>query len=226
MGVLATADRAAGGLAWGLGTLGQVGLVCLGVHLAADALDDRVLHGLQRLEEGLDDTLGGPLGALAAALEVPGDTFVVWGGLARPPLAACGALVVELVTIVLLCGSFLLTGRAERPTLRGWWAARSVGALVLPLSLAGVLGAGGWSLAMAVEDQLPAGPVARVAAALFGLAAALRFGLPAWCRAVAALDPPARRAEGLLPALVLAPIGLLAWMDGWPVWGLLGGWLP
>ena len=71
MGVLATTDRAAGSLARLLGTAGQIGLVCLGVHLAADALDDRVLGLLSLLEQGLDRGLGAPCAQIAGAFDLP-----------------------------------------------------------------------------------------------------------------------------------------------------------
>ena len=195
--LLWSSDAAAGGLARGATTLGQCALLVLGVHLAADNLDDRVLQlstwGLSWVDREL------PL----------------------PVVAGWTALGVEGLAVLLLCGAFLLSERAPVLSWRRWRAALSVRALVLPLTMAGVLLAGAWSMAMGVEDLLPASPLAPWSAALVGLVTLLRFGVPAWLRTVAAMDPARRLTDGLASSLVLAPVGLLAWVYGLPLWGLL-----
>jgi len=218
--MLAKTDAAAGGLARLATTLGQCALVVLGVHLAADNLDDRVLVGLTAAVELAERLLAGTGGRLLAGAEGTLE------GLPLPALAACSALAVETAAVGLLCGAFLLTPRQARPSWCAWRRALGVRAVVVPVVLSGVLLAGAWSLAMSVEDVLPASPVAPWAAGLVALAALLRFGEPAWSRAVAALEPPQRFTEGLAAALVLAPVGLLAWMYGVPLWGLLPWSLP
>jgi hypothetical protein len=215
-------DRAAGGLAAVAATLGQVALVCLGVHLAADQLDDRALAGLTALQGWLDSTLAGPLGHAAESLGLDFDAFLLWDGLPLATMAAWLALVVELLAAALLCASFLLTGRRPQLSWKAWRQAVSLHAVVLPLALAGVLLAGSWSMAMATEDLLPVHHASRLAAGLLGLAVLLRFGLPAWGRAVAVLERSGRPRRDLLVALVITPVGLLAWMHGVPIWG----WLP
>ena len=187
-------DRAAAWIARNASTLGQVALVCLGVHLASDRLDDFIARALTAI----------------AARWIDANLVVV---------AAWVALVVELAADVLFAGAILLTDAKRRPSFRAWRRVRSIESVVLPLALAGVILAGGWSLAMGIEDLIPN---ARVGAAALALAALLRFGWPAWSRAVSHLERPPRWTRGLGSALVLAPIGWLAWTHGVPIWG----WLP
>lgn len=220
--LLKGSDRAAGGLARVAATLGQVALVCLGVHLAADQLDDRALAGLTALQGWLDASLAGPMGSVAEGMGLDFDALLFWDGLPIATMAAWLALVVELVAAALLCGSFLLTGRRPQLSWSGWRQALSIHAVVLPLTLAGVLLAGSWSMAMAAEDLMPVLATSRWAAGLLGLAVLLRFGLPAWGRAVAVLERSGKPRRDLLVALVMTPVGLLAWMHGVPIWG----WLP
>jgi hypothetical protein len=190
--MLATWDRAAAWTAHHGSTLGQLALVCLGVHLAADRLDDLVAEAL-----GL----------------------VVWFDTNLAVVGAWAALLVEVTADVLFAGLVLLTDPKRTPSFRAWRRVRSVEGVVVPLALAGVLLAGAWSLAMGIEDLLPR---ARVGAAALAIAALLRFGWPAWARAVGHLERPRRWTQGLASALVLAPIGWLAWAHGVPFWG----WLP
>lgn len=187
-------DRAAAWIARNASTLGQIALVCLGVHLASDRLDDLIARGL-------------------TAIAVP------WIDASFVVVAAWVALGVELAADVLFAGAILLTDAKRRPSYRSWRRVRSVESMVLPLSLAGVILAGGWSLAMGIEDLIPN---ARIGAAALAVAALLRFGWPAWSRAVSHLERPSRWTRGLASALVLAPIGWLAWTHGVPIWG----WLP
>jgi hypothetical protein len=219
--LLRGSDRAAGGLARVATTIGQVALVSLGVHLAADQLDDQALAGLTALQGWLDTRLAAPLGELAEGLGMAFDALLFWDALPLPTIAAWTALVVELVAVALLCASFLLTKREPRLSWAAWRKAISVHAVVLPLTLAGVLAAGSWSMAMAAEDLLPLHPASRWAAGLLGLAVLLRFGLSAWGRAVAVLERSGKPRRDLLAALFIAPVGLLAWMHGVPLWGLL-----
>lgn len=223
--VVVHSDRAAGGLARTLTTLGQCALVALGVHLAADNLDDRLLQGLTWAQDLADLHLAPPLASLLAWLgRAP--SAPPWAALPLPTLAASAALLVELCATAILWGSFVLSERAPALDLRRYRRALSLRALVLPPALAGVLLAGAWSLSMALEDLLPVGPTSRIAAGLVAVAVLARFGWPAWSRAVACLEPPrpgsARRpADGLATAVLLVPIGLLAWRHGLPVWGQL-----
>jgi len=220
-GLLRGSDRAAGGLASVATTLGQVALVCLGVHLAADQLDDRFLSLLTLARDQLDVFLAEPLGRAAMAVGLEQGDVALWTRIPLAAVSAWSALVVELVAAVVLVGSFLLTARRPALSWSAWRAALSIHAVVMPLALAGVLMAGSWSMAMAAEDLLPSHTAARVAAGVLGLAVLLRFGLPAWARAVGALERSGRARRDLLAALVIAPVGLLAWMHGVPLWGWL-----
>jgi hypothetical protein len=195
--MLSSWDRAAAWIAQQASTLGQLALLCLGVHLAADRLDDHVLRALTALVARWTDT----------DLVVP---------------AAWVALVAELAADAIFASAILLTDPRRAPDVRAWRRVRSVDSVVLPISLAGVILAGAWSLAMGIEDLLPPSPPARLGSGALGIAALLRFGWPAWARAVSHLDPARRWTRGLASALVLAPIGWLAWSHGVPIWG----WLP
>lgn len=221
MGWLRTSDRAAGGVATGLTTLGQAALVLLGVHIAADNLDDPIAGGIVQLLALADRHLAPPLMGLAEALGYGYADFLLWEDLSAPVLAAWAALTVELLADVVLCASFWLTPRAPALSWAQYRSALSLHALLLPAALLGVLIAGSWSLAMAAEDLLPTSEVAPWAAGALGLAALARFGLPALRRAIAALPPDSPPLRGLGRALVLLPVGLLAWAHGVPVWGWL-----
>ena len=221
MGALVLADRAAGRAAHHLGTLGQLALMVLGVHLAADRLDDRLHAVLSVAVHAADTWLGPPLWALAEAIGLEGDALHFWTLMPLPIASAALALTVELSAVAILASSFLLTERQARPTWQRWKACLGLEAIVLPLTLAGVLVAGGWSLAMGLEDLLPTGLPSQLAAATVGIAAVLRYGLPAWKRTVVNLDPPDRPTRGLTRVAILVPIGLLAWMHGLPLWGWL-----
>lgn len=219
---VAAGDRAAGGLARLLSTAGQVGLLALGVHLAADRLDDLAHHGILAGQAACERWLAGPLWALAETLGLAGTDLFFWTVLPEPVLAASLALAVELSALAILASSFLLTPRDARPRLAAWRQALGLQAVVLPVVLAATLAAGSWSLAMALEDLLPPSQVSGLAASVVALAAGLHYGLGAWCRAVAALEPPDRWSRGLLRCLILTPVGVLALVHGLPVWG----WLP
>ena len=221
-GLLRGSDKAAGGLAWFAATLGQIALVCLGVHLAADQLDDRLMGWLSTGQRFLDENLGELLGSAGDTLGLGHDAMTVWTRIPLATISAWTALVVELGACGILCAAFLLTSRKPKLSWTRWRQALSIHAVVMPLTLAGVLIAGSWSMAMAAEDLLPASPITIWAAAGLGLAVLLRFGLPTWGRAVGALEASGKARRDLLTALLLAPIGLLAWMHGVPFWG----WLP
>ncbi len=220
--LLRGSDKAAGGLAFVAATLGQIALVCLGVHLAADQLDDQVMGWLSAGQQFLDVHLAELLGSAAETFGMGPDAMTVWTMVPTATIAAWTALIFELVACAILSASFLLTTRKPKLSWSRYRKALSIHALVLPLALTGVLLAGGWSMAMAAEDLLPASAITPWAAGGLGVAVLLRFGLPAWGRAVGSLEASGKRRRDLLAALVILPIGLLAWMHGLPFWG----WLP
>lgn len=221
MGILAASDRAAGSVARAATTLGQLALVALGVHLAADHLDDHLVTAILAAQAGLDSLLAGPAQQVADAIGWAPESLQLWDRVPVVPVAAGAALVAELAADTLLAASFLLTQRDPVVRWQDWRASLSVHAMVLPVVLAGVLVAGAWSMSMAVEDLLPLSPLSRPAGAMLGLVVLARFGLPAWKRAVAALEPGSPAWTGVLTATLLVPMGGLAWVHGVPIWGLL-----
>ena len=218
--VLSRSDAAAGALADRLTTVGQLALVVLGTHLAADRLDDHLLSWATPARDTLADWTVPWLIGFAETVGLAPGNLVGWADWSLAPAAATIALLVELAAIVALAGALLLTPRDDRPSFQSWWAARSVHALVLPLTLGGVLLAGSWSLAMATEDLLPPSNIAPWAALGLAVAIVFRFAWPAWSRAIAALDPEVPWRLGLKRALVLTPIGALVWLEGLPLRGL------
>lgn len=221
MGVLSAGDRAAGALARAAATLAQLALVSLGVHLAADRLDDHLVTALVSGQAWLDAHAAPALHRSAHTVGIASEQLLFWDALPVVPMAAGSALALELAAIAVLAGSVLLTPRDVTLSWARWRASLCIHAVVLPTALAGVLLAGSWSMAMATEDLLPASPVASVAAALVGIAVFLRIGGGMWARAVAALDPGVRWTSGWAAALLLVPVGGLAWSHGVPVWGLV-----
>lgn len=176
---------------------GQVALVVLGTHLAADRMDDA-------------------LGLLAAGLPIPwpdpNTPFVVgqWAG-----------VVLEVAILVWAVRALFRTPENELKHPREWAGRFSVHNLVAPLFWLPVSLAGSWSIAMAVEDALPIHPASTAFA--WGLAAivALRLGVSAVWLLLHSPPPPKRRVEGLLFAPPLALVaGFAAWY-GLPIWGWL-----
>jgi hypothetical protein len=184
--------------------LGQAGVVLLGVHLAADRLDDWLVGALQR-----------------APWAWPGvDWPLVIGG--------WGAVALELAVAVKLLDALILTPRQPPLSASAWWSARSVEAALLT-ALWAVCGlAGAWSVGMAVEDRLAGGARALslpLAAQLVGAAAALlvawRLGWTGWRRVVGGLNPAPRRLKGLGWAPLLLPVIWTAGRYGLPIFGWL-----
>jgi len=179
--------------------LGQAGLVLLGVHLAADRLDDLVYDALLAIPQA-------QIGAEQLAL-----------------VAAWGAVALELVVVLKVCGALLLTAREPELSWRGWWSARSVDAWLMPVFWGAAALAGAWTVGMSIEDLLAEQGVVGAEIAGWGLAAlmAWRLGWTGWKRVVGALAP-GRFSRGLGWALAVAPLTLLTLMHGLPVWR----WLP
>lgn len=213
-------DHAAAWLASRATTIGQLALVCLGVHLAADQLDDLVLQTMLLVHSLLDPAVTGFL-AWMDKVAFSRRLLLAWSDLSLDVPARWMALLVELGADIVLAGAILFTDLRVRPRWYQWKRLRTVESVMVPLTLAGAALAGTWSLFMALQDLLPSGPIATAAAVAGAGAALLRFGIPAWLRGVAHLEPgPWTR--GLGPAVLLAPVALLTWTHGVPIWG----WLP
>jgi hypothetical protein len=226
MGVLRTtlvgSDHVAGQLAARLATFGQLALAGLGTHLAADRLDDHILAWLLPVRDTVAEyTVPWLIGAAKGFGWAEG-TFIGWADWSLVPASASIALGVELLALLIFAEAILLTPLHRVPSPRDWWKARSIHALMLPAALGSALLAGGWSLAMAAEDLLPPSEVAPYAAGLLAFAVLVRFGWPAWARAVADLKESGPRRRGLKRSVVLAPLLTLIWLEALPVWGLPG----
>lgn len=198
-GVLTRADGVASASRGLWVWLGQLGIVVLGVHLAADRLDDRVY-------------------GLLVASSVP------WPSPETPTVVATWlALALELVVVARAGAALLLTPHEPALSWSAWKRNVSVDALVLPLFWAPVALAGAWVVGMAAEDALApyhAGLAKGVAWAL-ALLAAWRLGWTGWKRVVGALDPPKRRIQGWPWAPALLAVGAAAFWHGLPIWGWL-----
>lgn len=179
--------------------LGQLGVVVLGVHLAADRLDDLCYQGLL---------------LLPIPVESP-ESLTVW--------AAGLALALEFIVVARAFAALALTEHRPERTLRDWWDARSVDAAVLPMFWLVTGLAGAWVVGMAAEDAVApyapaaAWPVGAVVAALI----AWRLGLSGLARVIAAFDPPKHRLNGVWWAPALVAVATLAAWHGLPIWGLL-----
>lgn len=188
-------DQALGASRPGWRWIGEVSLVLLGVHLAADRVDDAVLRGL------------------AAA---------GWLGPNGSPAAAWLALSLEGLVAIRVVWILLLSAGAPQPTWSDYKQNFSAESLVRPLFWIPTAAAGAWVLGMAVEDAVA--PALGASAFWLGLLAALlagwRLGVTALARLIGGLFPPKHRTDGLAWApLLLGTAGFAAWY-GLPIWGL------
>ncbi|HJN74481.1 MAG TPA: hypothetical protein QGF58_11160 [Myxococcota bacterium] len=191
--------------------LGQLAVAALGVHLAADRLDDHVLQGLLRLNEHLFSTI-------AVKLSLGGiepDAFVspaVWL-----------ALLIELAVDLYMFFAIALTAQDPELDWKGYRRKLSVEAVVLPLFWAPVALAGSWVVGMAVEDKLAAwhpGAAMVLGWTIAGLVG-WRLAWTGWKRIVGGLDVPKRRTKGIVWAPALLLFAALAAWHGLPVHGVL-----
>lgn len=193
--------------------LGQVALVVLGTHLAADRMDDDLARLLAEVPVPWPDPQTPILvGAwVAVAMEL---LVTVWAVLALartlgPPITerALGTR----------------TTRA-RAALRTWAGRLSLHNLIGPLFWLPVGLAGCWVIAMAIEDALPAGEIARWVGYAVGALAAWRLVAPGAVRLVLYAPVPRRRIEGWPFAPALLAVGAYAAWYGLPIWGLSALW--
>ncbi len=176
--------------------LGQLGLVVLGVHLAADQLDDLAYRAL---------------GALP------------WSPSDPAPAAAWAAVGLELLVVLKAASALMLTPMVPPLTRARWWRARSVDAFVLPVFWGVAALAGAWSLAMGLEDLLS--PLQAQAARPLAIAAALlvtwRLGWTGWRRVVGAMEPGGSALRGIVWAPLLLAVTVSCAIHGLPIWGWL-----
>jgi len=181
--------------------LGQAALVILGVHLAADHLDDHVATAF-------------------AALPLP------WPDSGTPRQAATWvAVAAELLTAGWAVWALARTAAIEpvrHP--REWLQRRSIHAVVAPLAWVPLAAAGCWVVAMAAEDLVAGWWSPAAAPVAWGLAALVGWRLAGsgLVELVRRTPPPASGKEGWASALVVLPMAALAVRHGLPLWG----WLP
>lgn len=181
--------------------VGQLALVALGVHLAADHLDDLLATALTSLPVSWPDP------------ETPTRT------------ATWGALGAELFVVCWSAWALARTVGEPVDSVRAWSRRLSVHAVVAPLAWLPLALAGCWSIAMATEDAVAewwldaASPVAWAVAVVVGW----RLGATGLVSLVRCTPEPRRRSEGWIWALVVVPMAVLAWRFGVPVWSALGG---
>ena len=204
--------------------LGQLGVAVLGVHLAADRLDDSVYQALLWANEGLAPLLG--------KLKLSG---LDPEQLATP--AAWVALVLELLVDLFMLGALSLTAHSPQLSWAHYKSRLTVRSVVVPLFWAPVALAGAWVVGMATEDLLAGWHAAAAKWLGWGVAAlvAWRLGWTGWRRVVGGLELPASAAQGQkvlkvvprwrLDGLAWAPllvlVAALATRHGLPVWGWL-----
>jgi len=175
--------------------LGQLGIVALGAHLAADRLDD-----------------------LLARLIGPHDIPYMSDGEAQLGVALI-ALTLEIVVVAR--AAWILVASAGAPVLdrEAWWRKRGVESFVRPLFWGSMALAGAWSIVLAVEGLFPGmGPVATALGAVAGVLAAWRLGWSGWAKVTGGLFQPRSVRDGLLwaPPLLAATALALAQL---PLWG-------
>ena len=190
--------------------LGQLGVAVLGVHLAADRLDDHVFQGLLWLNDHV-------ISAIAVKLQM--------GGLEPDALIAPSswlAFLLEIVVDLYMFGALALTAQEPELSVESYKRKLSVEAVVLPLFWVPVALAGSWMVGMAVEDRLAEWHATAALVAGWTVAGLVgwRLGWTGLRRIVGGLDVPKRRTKGLgwAPLLVLIA-GLAAW-HGLPIHGV------
>jgi len=183
------------------GWLGQVGLVVLGVHLAADHLDDGLALALS-----------------SVALPWPDPDTPRWVG-------TWVAVAVELATVAWALRAQMRTAAREPVQgAAGWRDRLSVHNVVAPLAWLPMALAGTWVVVMAVEDAAAAWVPSLATPVAWGVGGlvAWRVGYAGLAALIRRAPPPVRRTEGWLAALLVLPVAGLALRHGLPVWG----WLP
>ena len=177
--------------------LGQVALVVLGTHLAADRLDDH-------------------LGTLLS--QIP----IAWSNTELPFVAGTWmALALELAVTVWAVLALVRSTDEPVQSVREWASRISVHNVLGPLFWLPVSLAGSWTIAMAIEDALPIHPVSQGIAWLVGLVVAWRLAGSGLVQLVQTPPKPKLRLEGLIWAAPLAIVAVYAVLYGLPIYGLL-----
>lgn len=183
--------------AWGW--LGQLAVVLLGVHLAADRLDDGVT-------------------SLLAGSAIP------WPEPDQPlVLGAWTAVLIELYVAGWVIVASFRANADPVPTPRGWLARASPHGIAAPIVWVPTSLAGAWVIAMATEDVVAgwwgagAGAVGWIVAALL----VWRIIVPGTLRMVRSTPVPGHRLDGAVTIWPAVLVAGLAVRYGLPIWGWL-----
>jgi hypothetical protein len=190
--------------------LGQLGLAALGVHLAADHLDDQLFSALVWCND-----------ALAPAVQALSLKGLAADQLQAP--AAWFAIGVELLADLYLFLCLALTSQAPKLSWGAYKRALSARAVLVPLFWIPISLAGSWVVAMAIEDSLV--DLHAMGAQVIGVGLALlvawRLGFSGLRRVLGSLEPPEKRSDGWPWAFLVLPLAALAIRYGLPIWGWL-----
>jgi hypothetical protein len=203
--------------------VGLLALVAIGVHAAADALDERVLWLVDRGVAVLDSAL--------SAWKVTEPLVNALGIEQRALIARSFALGWELAADLLIALPVLAyrgNGPGWRELLRGYRTRPTFAGLVRPFVTAALAVAGACATSRMVQGAVylslrqglgeePAGPLARLVAIAVLLLLCAAFGLPAVATAAGRPPPSGSRVPSLAAALVVLPMALAAVLDASPV---------
>lgn len=174
---------------------GQVSLVVLGTHLAADRIEDAIARGLTQLP-------------------------IPWPDPATPMEGGRWISIALELAIVVWAARTLWRASAPRIGHAREWAARwSLHNLYAPLAWTLCSLAGCWSLSMAIEDALPIHDASVWVARSFAVLIAIRICGTAVADLVLHAPEPKRRTDGLLWLAPLALVSAYATIYGLPIWG-------
>ena len=178
---------------------GQLAVVLLGVHLAADRLDDGIT-------------------ALLAGSSIP------WPEPEQPiTLGTWSAVLLELYVAGWAAVAWFRASEEPVDSVQTWVQRATLHAITAPVFWAAAMLAGAWVVGMATEDLVasfwPA--AASISAWLVAVFVVWRVGLPGLWRVLVSTPIPGHRWDGVLtvwPALLVAGLAL---RYGLPVWGWL-----
>jgi len=180
--------------------IGQLSVVILGIHLAADRLDDYLIPLLTEIQ-------------------------IAWPSPEAPLTAATwGAVGVELLVVVWATWMLMSANAAPVESFAAWKSKLSIRAILTPLFWAPTALAGAWVVGMAVEDLTAdwlldyAQPLAWSVAFLV----AWRLAATGWLRLILRTPQPSSRLQGLIWAPLALLVAGLALKHGLPIWGWIG----
>jgi len=180
--------------------LGQISVTILGIHLAADRLDDLISPWMAKIQ-------------------------VAWPSPEAPLTAATWCAVAVELTVVLWATWALMSACAQPvESVRQWRDRLSVRSVFTPLFWAPTSLAGAWVVGMAVEDLTA--PWLLGHATLLGgvttVVVAWRLSVTGWIRVLRCTPVPRSRLQGLVWVPVAGVVAGLAAVHGLPIWGWLG----